>query len=99
MRLTPQQRGIITQTALEVAGPAARARLFGSHVDDRQRGGDIDLLIEISTPGLDLPALSLRLGARLERALGGRKVDVLLVDPDTPSAPVLEAAREQGVPL
>lgn len=99
MRLTPQQRQIITQTTLEVAGPAARARLFGSRVDDHQRGGDIDLLVELPRSGLDLLALSLKLGARLERALGGRKVDVLVVDPDTPPASILDVARKQGVLL
>jgi hypothetical protein len=43
--------------------------------------------------------LELRLGARLERALGGRKVDVLLVDPSTPLQPVHRIALSQGVPL
>lgn len=99
MRLTPQQRNIITQTTSEVAGPAARAHLFGSRVNDGQRGGDIDLLIELPDPGTDRYALSLKLGARLERALGGRRVDVLVAGPDTPPEPVLNSARAHAVAL
>ena len=47
MRLTPRAREIIRDTTREVFGEAARSRLFGSRVDDSQRGGDIDLLIEL----------------------------------------------------
>ena len=50
MRLTPDQRQLIKQAAAELAGPTARVHLFGSRVDDQQRGGDIDLLVEIPEP-------------------------------------------------
>ena len=99
MRLTPQQRDIITQTTSEVAGSAARVHLFGSRVDDSLRGGDIDLLVELPNPVADRYALSLKLGARLERALGGRRVDVLVAGPDTPPEPVLDSARAHAVAL
>lgn len=42
MRLTPQQIQGIRQLVRNVAGEAARIRVFGSRLDDRARGGDID---------------------------------------------------------
>ena len=73
--------------------------LFGSRLDDDQRGGDVDLLVQSPQVLSERLTLELRLGARLERALGGRKVDVLLVDPSTPLQPVHRVALASGVPL
>ena len=47
MRLTETQIQAIHAAAKELFGSDARVSLFGSRVDDQQRGGDIDLLIEI----------------------------------------------------
>jgi predicted nucleotidyltransferase len=68
-------------------------------VDDRARGGDIDLLVEVPRRVDSRVLLEARLAARLERTLGGRKVDVLLVDVATPLEPVHRAARASGVRL
>jgi predicted nucleotidyltransferase len=91
VRLTPQQREIIVQTVAEMLGPKAEILLFGLRVDDAARGGDVDLLVR--TPDrVDLPVVSAaRLAVTLERALGGRRVDVVLVTPDT--APHMTHAR------
>ena len=43
MRLTQRQIQAIKQVAAEVFGCNAKTYLFGSRVDDSQRGGDIDL--------------------------------------------------------
>lgn len=102
MRLTTEQRQVITQTTRELAGPQATAYLFGSRLQDGQRGGDIDVLVEMpEMPGSDALHfdIGLRLGARLECALGGRRVDVLVAGPDSPVSPVLCAARAEGVRL
>lgn len=49
--------------------------LFGSRVDDSQRGGDIDLYLEIN----EKPTLEKKLKflATLKRALGEQKIDVV----------------------
>ena len=99
MRLTPEQRDLIVRATHELVGPHARVRLFGSRVDDAARGGDIDLLIESSERLSSRLHVQLRLGARLERTLGGRRVDVLVIDPDTERLPVHDVALATGVEL
>ena len=99
MRLTERECSVIRQATAEVAGPAARVLLFGSRTRDNLRGGDIDLLFELSQPDPVRWALAVRLGARIERQLGLQKIDILVADPATPDSPVLEAARLHGVPV
>lgn len=99
MRLTPQQSRIIREQAKSLLGDGTRVLLFGSRADDRQRGGDIDLLVEVDSPQHNRAALASRLAARLQLALGDQRIDVLLVDPQTPLQPIHRLAREQGVRL
>ena len=88
MRLTARAREIIRNTTREVFGEAARARLFGSRVDDTQRGGDIDLLIELPHRQADARKKTLALAARLQMRLGDQAIDVLVSDPETPLSPI-----------
>lgn len=99
MRLSAHDREAICRVANELAGPGARLLLFGSRTRDDLRGGDIDLLIELPQPTLDRYALADRIGARIQRAIGLRKIDVLVADPQTPETPVLRAARREGTAL
>ena len=99
MRLSPAHRRAILDLTREVLGGDARVLLFGSRADDSKRGGDVDLLVECVRP---LPARlqsEIRLGALIERALEGRRVDLIVVDPNTPHQPVHRVARTTGVPL
>ncbi len=99
MRLTSEQIKAIKDTTYSVLGEGSRVILFGSRVDDTKKGGDIDLLFEtehvldnrVNTIGV--------LYAALIRKLGDRKIDILLKDPKTPEAPVLEIARQTGIEL
>ena len=52
MRLTPSQIDVIKRTAIEFLGPDARITLFGSRVHDQQKGGDVDLYVEVPQPHL-----------------------------------------------
>jgi len=99
MRLTPNQIKSIKQTAQTVLGDDAQVILFGSRVDDAKKGGDIDLLFETDQPVSNRATLIGQLYVSLIRKLGDRKIDILLRDPATPAAPVLEIARQTGIQL
>lgn len=99
MRLTPEQIDAIKQSAYAVLGADARVTLFGSRVDDSKKGGDIDLLFETDQL-LENRATTLgALYVALIRKLGDRKIDILLKDIATPTAPVLAIARQTGILL
>jgi uncharacterized protein len=77
MRLQERELQVITET-VKRADPEARLFLFGSRVDDHQRGGDIDVLC-ISR------VIDGRQRRRIRRAIldqiGDQKLD-LIVEPD-----------------
>ena len=99
MRLTPSQRQAIHRIITEELGPSAKVKLFGSRLDDKARGGDVDLLVEVDHV-VDQPArLSARLSVKVMRALHGRKVDVVLAAPNLDSLPIHRIAREKGVEI
>lgn len=99
MRLDDKTRAIIKSEVASMLGADAVVRLFGSRVDDAQRGGDIDLLIEPQHPLASRIQSECRLAARLYIQLGGRKVDVLIKDPRNPSPVIYEQAMQHGVIL
>lgn len=99
MRLTENQIAAIREATAEVFGPKAQVWLFGSRVDDRKRGGDIDLLIRSDPMATDDRLhRKIRFLGILERRLGERRIDVIIehsVDPH----PIEQIARETGVKL
>lgn len=99
MRLSPDIRQVIKESVLDVFGPNATVRVFGSRTTDAARGGDIDLLVECGEPVKDRLKKTLALTARLEIRLGEQKIDVMVTDPHTKSQSVHEVARRTGVPL
>ena len=96
MRLSADQIRTIGQTVTEIAGGQASVRLFGSRVDNAARGGDIDLLVELPHPVQQPAVLAASVAARLERLLGGRRVDVLLSAPNLKMLPIHHIARTTG---
>jgi predicted nucleotidyltransferase len=99
MRLTSEQANTIRRIAGEEAGRDSAVRLFGSRLDDTQRGGDIDLLVEIPHAVANPALLAARISARLMRTMAGRRVDVVLAAPNLDSLPIHRHARSEGVPL
>jgi len=99
MRLNDKIREIIKAEVANQIGPDAVVRLFGSRVNDSQRGGDIDLLVESKLPLEHRIQAECKLAARLFIRLGGRKVDVIIKDPTMPSQLVHEQAITHGIIL
>ena len=99
MRLTKQQQQKIKQIVNEIAGDQAEIILFGSRVDDQQKGGDIDLLISLNNTVEHPAQLSAKISAKLERALQGRKIDILLAAPNLKSLAIHAMAKKKGIHL
>lgn len=98
MRLTDHTREVIRNTTCEVFGPEARVRLLGSRTDDTQRGGDIDLLVELPVHDPDSRKKSLTLAARLQMRLSDQPIDILVLDPQTRLQPIHRVAAATGIP-
>lgn len=99
MRLDNKTRDIVKNEVSKFFGDGAVVRLFGSRVDDDQRGGDIDLFIDLPTPMIGRVRAECRLAAGLYIKLGGRRIDVLVREPNKPMLPIHEQAIRQGVIL
>jgi hypothetical protein len=76
-------------------------RLFGSRLDDKRRGGDIDVLIDTSlTDPAQIARAHSRFLAQVYGALGEQKIDVLIDYPQhKQQLPIYLAARQKGVVL
>lgn len=99
MRLSREQVAIIRESAERVFGEKAQVWLFGSRVDDNKRGGDIDLLIRPAPGEADnLVRKKIRFLGMLERALGERRIDVIVEHGADPRA-VERIALETGIRL
>ena len=99
MRLDPKIRELIKKEVIDHLGSDVVIRLFGSRVDDTQKGGDIDLLIETHHTLTNRFDLESKLAALLYIRLGGRKVDVLLMDGLTQVQPIHTQALKTGIIL
>ena len=99
MRLSTEQIAQIRQSAAESFGPEARVWLFGSRVDDRKRGGDIDLLVQTRALSADAALRrKIRMLGLLESRLGQRKIDLVIEQPGD-ARPIVRVAHETGVAL
>ncbi len=99
MRLTEAMQQIIKTEVYKLLGPDSQIILFGSRIDDSQKGGDIDLFIQTPQQLSNKIEAECRLSARLYIKLGGRKVDVLIKDKHSNIAPIYQHAIDYGVAL
>lgn len=99
MRLTQEQINAIREVAHKLMGEKVVIRVFGSRAMDSGLGGDIDLFFETEASLLNRGKLTCQLYGALIMALGDRKIDVIIKDANTPSAPIFEIARRTGTCL
>jgi len=97
IRLSADARQVIQDTVVELFGPEAGVAVFGSRADPTARGGDIDLLVRLPSPVPERERKALELVARLQMRLGDQPIDVLVIDPQTPLAPIHRQALATGV--
>ena len=72
----------------------AEIYLFGSRVDDKELGGDIDILVLSSIIDFDG---KLRIKTKIFNSLEEQKIDLIIVD--NPSEPFAQIALEKGIKL
>jgi uncharacterized protein YutE (UPF0331/DUF86 family)/predicted nucleotidyltransferase len=99
MRLTADEVATIRRLVAEAYGPEAEIRLFGSQLDPRGKGGDIDLLVELPASAPVDIWRELRLHAELEEGLGGRKVDLIVHRRGEEEGPFVRIAKQTGILL
>ncbi len=94
MRLTAAQIDTIKSTAQAVLGQGVQVTLFGSRVDDAQKGGDVDLYVETLQPNL---MKKIRCKVSLQDQLD-MPVD-LIVKPFGDCRPIALIAKQEGIRL
>ncbi|MBT4287561.1 MAG: nucleotidyltransferase domain-containing protein [Deltaproteobacteria bacterium] len=96
MRLTPVEVDIIKSTA-KIVYKDARVWLFGSRVDDRKKGGDIDLFVDTTGPAKLKDKL--RFLVLLEKKGILRKIDLIIKSPNLKNRSIFDTARKTGILL
>ncbi len=97
MRITPEeQKSIVELTRLHF-GDDATVKLFGSRVDDKARGGDIDLFVEANVAVNTVHARRIGFLAELKHRIGDRRIDVVVRTPDSTPQPVFDIAERDGI--
>ncbi|MGV6816727.1 MAG: nucleotidyltransferase domain-containing protein [Thiotrichales bacterium] len=99
MRLTSQQMQSIREIAHRVAGENSRVRVFGSRLDDKARGGDLDLLLELPKAVTRPALMAAQMSAQVSRLMHGRRVDVVISAPNLKQLPIHEVALKEGQAL
>ena len=100
MRLSAEQIKAIKQETEHFFGAQAEVWLFGSRVDDAQRGGDIDLYVLPGTSDADQLAMArFSFLARLKQRIGDQKIDLVLQRVGDEDLPIHVQAKQQGVRL
>ena len=100
MRLQPKEIDAIAQAARDAFAPGTAVFLIGSRADDSQRGGDIDLLVEIpdAIAPAELVRRRTRFVARIYRLLDEQRIDVVIATQGQPdSREVVAAAKREGL--
>lgn len=89
---------VFKKNSLSSAGEALY--LFGSRTRDDLKGGDIDLLLRVPNAILDkVKKLKIELSLAIQNRIGDQKIDLLIIDLDSPKDPFHEIAIQQAVLL
>ena len=78
MRLSPLQTKIIKKEVVALFGNSTKIILFGSKVDNKAKGGDIDLMINVGKKDNNLWRKALRLNTNIQQKLGEQKIDIII---------------------
>ena len=97
MRLNEKQSSSIKGILETELGASSKVWLFGSRVDDSKRGGDIDIYVETNTPCRLTDKL--RLMTKIQKAVGVRKIDLLVNYAGSEHKSIYDIAKREGEQL
>lgn len=98
MRLSAAQIEAIKQETAHFFGAQAEVWLFGSRVDDTQRGGDVDLYVKSGMRSADqIVAARFAFLAQLKRRIGDGKIDLVVQREGGEVLPIYGVAQQHGV--
>jgi len=100
VRISDQKRLILKNTLLKYFGASSVLRLFGSRVNDAEKGGDIDIYIEPEIQLADeIVEAKLDALVELHKRLGDQKIDLVVNRKTGTFLPIYEVAKQTGIPL
>ncbi len=84
VRLPDQDQKIIKNTVLTLLknDELVSIKVFGSRADLNKKGGDIDLLIEVSGMAIDKRRLQQNIRLKLHEKMGEQKMDIVIINID-----------------
>lgn len=97
MRIKKEHIDFIKTIAKDCFGKNAKVYLFGSRVDDKKKGGDIDLYIETDLKD-DLFKQKLKMLRMLHNLLGEQKIDIVINNFVTDKY-IYKVAKNEGIQL
>jgi len=99
MRLSEEVLKAIKTLANKYFGENCEVRIFGSRVDNTQKGGDIDIYIRTQMKNGIISAKAEFL-AELKRQIGEQKIDLLIENMNNPEKnSIYEIARNTGLKI
>lgn len=99
MRLNEYQVSTIVDAVVSRFGSRANIYLFGSRLDDKLRGGDIDLFIDLPVVDHETVRHSCQALADIQILLGDQKIDIVVRHPKSLDQAIFHEALTQGVLL
>ena len=78
MRISEHEISLIKKLAHQIFGSKTKIYLFGSRIDDRKKGGDIDLFISSEQKSNLTLSKKIEFLVELKSFIGNQKIDVIL---------------------
>ena len=99
MRLSSNQIQQIKHHTHCIYGANVCVYLFGSRVNEMDKGGDIDLLIEVEAKEQATFANQFKLSGALQLSLGPQKIDIISHVKGQPTNEIQQQALQHGIRL
>ena len=97
MRIKEEDLLQIKRIAKVYFGDDAKVYLFGSRVDDKKRGGDIDLYIETGLKE-NIVQRKIKMVGKLQEILGEQKIDIV-INTFRSNKQIYQVAKNEGIAL